>query len=282
MSVRQEIEIHPTAMISSDAVIGPGVRIGPYAVIGVRVEIGEETEIGPHAVIEGPTSIGKHNRIIGQAAIGTIPQDLKYRGEETFAEIGDNTIIREFVTINRGTEGGGGKTTIGDRNLLMTGVHVAHDCHVGTGAILANSATLAGHVEIADYSTVGAFSGVHQFCRVGTHAFVGGYSVLTRDALPFVKTVGYRNQAAIYGINGLGLKRRDFSPADIKTLKQAYRWLFQKGLKINEAVEKIKEGALESNEVKTLIRFIETAEKGFVKNSGEGGGEDSKIGSNRG
>ena len=282
MSVRQEIEINPTAMISSDAVIGAGVQVGPYAVIAARVEVGEGTEIGPHVVIEGPTSIGKHNRIIGQAAIGTIPQDLKYRGEESFLSIGDGNTIREFVTINRGTEGGGGKTTIGDQNLLMTGVHVAHDCHVGTGAILANSATLAGHAEIADYATVGAFSGVHQFCRVGTHAFVGGYSVLTRDALPFVKTVGYRNQAAIYGINSLGLKRRDFSPADIKTLKKAYRWLFQKGLKINEAVEKIKEEALESNEVKTLIRFIETAERGFVRNSGESGGEDSEVGSNRG
>ena len=133
MSVRQEIEIHPTAMISSDAVIGAGVQVGPYAVIAARVEVGEGTEIGPHVVIEGPTSIGKHNRIIGQAAIGTIPQDLKYRGEESFLSIGDGNTIREFVTINRGTEGGGGKTTIGDQNLLMTGVHVAHDCHVGTG-----------------------------------------------------------------------------------------------------------------------------------------------------
>ena len=168
MSVRQEIEIHPTAMISSDAVIGPGVRIGPYAVIGARVEIGEETEIGPHAVIEGPTSIGKHNRIIGQAAIGTIPQDLKYRGEESFLFIGDGNTIREFVTINRGTEGGGGKTTIGDQNLLMTGVHVAHDCHVGTGAILANSATLAGHVEIADYSNSTSNWSVRSFRPMAT------------------------------------------------------------------------------------------------------------------
>lgn len=281
MSDKQIVEIHPTAMISSDAVIGEGVRIGPYTVIGSQVKIGEGTEIGPHTVIEGPTCIGKDNSIIGQAAIGTAPQDLKYQGEESFLSIGDGNIIREFVTINRGTEGGGRKTTIGNHNALMTGVHIAHDCHVGMGTILTNSATLAGHVEVEDYAIVGAFSGVHQFCRVGTHAFIGGYSVLTRDALPFIKTVGYRNRAAIYGINSLGLKRKEFSSESIKNLKRAYQWLFQKGLKVSDAVDKIEEEANLSNEVRTLLRFIETAERGFVRDIGEGGGGYSEVRSDR-
>ena len=258
-------EIHKTAIVSQGAEIGRGVRIGPYAVIGDDVAIGEDTIIGPHSVIEGPTSIGSKNRILGQSAIGTIPQDLKYQAEETFLSIGDENVIREFVTINRGTAGGGGRTIIGNRNLLMTGVHIAHDCSVGQGAILANSATLGGHVEVGDDSTVGAFTGVHQFCRVGCHAFVGGYSVLTRDALPFVKTVGDRGQAKIYGINSVGLRRKGFSSQRVETLKKAYRWLFQKGLTVKVAIGKIREKKLEAEDVVRLIHFIETTERGFVR-----------------
>jgi UDP-N-acetylglucosamine acyltransferase len=265
MGEEQGRAIHETAIVSPGAEISGGVRIGPYAVIGDRVTIGEGTLVGPHTVIDGPTVIGKGNQIIGQSAIGTIPQDLKYQDEETFLSIGDLNIIREFVTINRGTEGGGGKTTVGDMNLLMTGVHIAHDCHVGQRTILANAATLAGHVDVEDDSTVGAFSGVHQECRVGVHAFVGGYSVLTRDALPFVQTVGHRNQAKIYGINSLGLRRKKFSAKRIKALKEAYRWLFQKGLKLQEAIEAIRSEDLETEDVSVLIQFVETSKRGFVR-----------------
>ena len=282
MSKLQSSEIHPTAVISADARIAEGVCIGPYSVVGEEVQIGEGTVIGPHTVIEGPTVIGENNHILGQSSIGTIPQDLKYRGERSFLYIGDQNIIREFVTVNRGTEGGGGKTTILNGNLLMTGVHIAHDCSVGVGTILANSATLAGHVEISDYCTIGAFSGVHQFCRVGTHAFVGGYSVLTRDALPFVRTVGYRNQSKIYGINRLGLKRKGFSSQRIEVLRQSYRWLFNKGLVIEEAIDRIREAGLENEDSSLLIHFIETAERGFVREAGASGGEDPKAGTDCG
>ena len=265
MGEERSPEIHKSAVVSGRAQVAQGVRIGPYAVIGDDVTIGEGTVVGPLTVIEGPTIIGKGNRIIGQSAIGTIPQDLKFQGEETFLSIGDENIIREFVTINRGTAGGGGKTTIGNGNLLMTGVHIAHDCHVGKRTVLANSATLAGHVEIEDDSTVGAFSGVHQDCRVGVYAFVGGYSVLTSDALPFVKTVGYRNQARIYGINSMGLERKNFSSQRIGALKKAYRWLFHKGLKLRQAIDQIRKEELEREDVSVLLEFIESSRKGFVR-----------------
>ncbi|MBI4445654.1 MAG: acyl-ACP--UDP-N-acetylglucosamine O-acyltransferase [Acidobacteria bacterium] len=259
------MEIHDTAIVSPRAELAPGVKIGPYCVIGEEVYIGENSFIGPHTVIRGLARIGKRNRVLGQSAIGTDPQDLKFRGERSCLEIGDENIIREFVTINRGTAGGGGRTVIGSGNLMMTGVHIAHDCIIGDDVILANAATLAGHVLVGSHSTIGAFSGVHQFCRVGDYAFVGGYSVITRDALPFVKTVGTRNEARIYGINSIGLERKGFSPERIVILKKAYRWLFQKGLKVADAVLEIREEGLASEEVQFLIRFIEEASRGFVR-----------------
>lgn len=257
--------IHPTAIVSPQAEIAAGVTIGPYSIVEKDVVIGSGTVVGPHTVIKGPTVIGSRNRFIGQASVGTDPQDLKYKGEESFLSIGDDNVIREFVTLNRGTSGGGGKTSVGNGNLLMAGVHIAHDCHVGSRTILANAATLAGHVEIGNDSTVGAFTGVHQFCRVGVHAFIGGYSVLTRDALPFVKTVGDRNEAKIYGINALGLERKGLSAESIEDLRKAYRRLFQKGLKIREALQGVREMGLRSPEVEELLRFIETSERGFVR-----------------
>ncbi len=258
------VEIHETAIVSARSEIGEGVSVGPYAVIGENVKVGEGSLIGPHTVIEGPTTIGKRNHFYGQAAIGTSPQDLKYQGQETFLVIGNDNIIREFVTINRATASGG-KTTIGDHNLLMTGVHVAHDCCVGQSTILANAATLAGHVDIGDYATVGAFTGVHQFCRVGVYAFIGGYSVLTRDALPFVKTVGDRSQAKTYGINSMGLRRRGFSLQRIQALRTAYRHLFQKGLRIKEGTVRIRKEGPKSEDVRQLIEFIESSTRGFVR-----------------
>ncbi|MFQ5739111.1 MAG: acyl-ACP--UDP-N-acetylglucosamine O-acyltransferase [Acidobacteriota bacterium] len=262
-------EIHPTAQVSPQAELGDRVQIGPFSVIGDEVSIGEETWVGPHTVIEGPTRIGKRNRIYGHSSLGTDPQDLKFQGERTTLLIGDDNKIREFVTLNRGTRGGIGRTVIGSRNLLMTAVHVAHDCEVHNDVILANSATLAGHIVIGDFATVGAFTGVHQFCRVGVHAFIGGYSVLTRDALPFIKTVGVRREARIYGINTLGLKRREFSAARIAALKSAYRVFFMKGFKVGEAIRRIRAQGLLSEDVETLVAFIETARRGFVRSLSE-------------
>ncbi len=239
--------------------------VGPYSIIGDRVIIGENTRIGPHLLIEGPTRIGRNNHFTGHSSIGTPPQDLKYHGEPTELEIGDNNVVREFVTINRGTVGGGGRTTVGSHNLLMTGVHIAHDCHIGSHVIMANAATLAGHVDIGEHSTVGAFVGVHQFCRVGVHAFVGGYSVLTRDALPFIKTVGDRNDAKTYDVNSMGLERKGFSAERIDALKKAYRTLFRKGLRLQDAIERIRREGPLTDDVQTLLQFAESSERGFVR-----------------
>jgi UDP-N-acetylglucosamine acyltransferase len=202
-------DIHPTAIVHPNAQVGAGTVIGPYATIGERVRIGRDCRIGASCVIDGVTQIGDGNQIFPMTSIGLVPQDLKFGGEPTRVVIGDRNVIREFVTIHRGTAGGGGLTSIGNHNLLMAYTHIAHDCHIGNETIFGNAATLAGHVEVEDYANVGAFSGVHQFCRVGKYAFIGGYSVVTKDALPFAKTVA--NRARIYGITTIGLTRRGFS-----------------------------------------------------------------------
>ncbi|HSR53001.1 MAG TPA: acyl-ACP--UDP-N-acetylglucosamine O-acyltransferase [Acidobacteriota bacterium] len=257
-------KIHPTAQVSSRAKLAEDVEIGPFCIIGAEVEIREGTQVGPHTVIEGPSTLGARNLIYGQSSIGTDPQDLKYKGEASVLRLGDDNRIREFVTINRGTEVAGNETIVGSGNLLMTGVHIAHDCRVGNHNILANSATLAGHVEVADGATVGAFSGVHQFCRVGDRAFIGGYSVITRDALPFVKTVGERGEAKTYGINTIGLERIGLGSKRIKALKKAYRLLFKKDLKLSQALEELRDSS-PSEEVVVLLNFIDSSERGFVR-----------------
>ncbi|UCF39459.1 MAG: acyl-ACP--UDP-N-acetylglucosamine O-acyltransferase [Acidobacteriota bacterium] len=257
--------VHPTAIISPEARLADDVRVGAYSIIGDRVEIGAGTVIGPQCRIEGPTVIGQGNQIYGQASVGTDPQDLKFAGEDTFLFIGDRNKIREFVTINRGTVGGGARTTLGSDNLLMTQVHIAHDCHVGDRVILANAATLAGHVEVASDSTVGAFCGVHQFCRVGVHAFIGGYSVVTRDVVPFLKTVGIRNDAKTYGVNSIGLERKGFSKEEVEALNKAYRTIFRKGLRLTEAISQVREGGVTTDGVRVLIEFLESSERGFIR-----------------
>ena len=216
-------EIHPSAIVHPRAKIGAGTVIGPYVTIGEHVRIGRHCRIGASCVIDGVTEIGDNNEIFPMASIGLVPQDLKFGGEPTRVVIGDRNVIREFVTIHRGTAGGGGVTSIGNHNLLMAYTHIAHDCPIGHDTIFGNGATLAGHVLVEDYANIGAFSGVHQFCRVGKYAFIGGYSVVTKDALPFVKTVG--NRARIYGINTIGLIRRGFSQDTIAKLRRAYRIL---------------------------------------------------------
>lgn len=254
---------HPTAVISEGAELASDVRVGPYAIVGQRVRLEAGCEVGAHAVLAGPATVGPACRIFPFASLGTDPQDLKYRGEETRLEIGPGNVFREFVTVNRGTAGGGGITRIGASNFFMAYAHVAHDCMVGDGTIFANAATLAGHVVVEDGATVGAFSGVHQFCRVGRHAFIGGYTVVTQDAMPFVKTVG--NRAETYGINTVGLERKGFSSESIAALKKAYRLLCQSNLNTGQALERIEAELSEVEECRYLVSFIRSSARGIVK-----------------
>ena len=256
--------INPSARVDPDAVIGEGTSIDAFAVVGPHVRIGRNCKIGAAAVIDGHTSIGDGTEVFPYASIGMAPQDLKYKGEPTRLEIGAGNIFREFVTIHRGTEGGGGVTTIGDRNLFMNYVHVAHDCHVGSNTIFGPHATLGGHVLIADFVNVSAGSAVHQFCRVGAYAFIGGYSVITKDALPYGRTVGSR-PARVFGLNLIGLKRRGFSDDTLRKLRGAYRYLTQSKLNTSQAVVKIaSEPSLRCPEVDNLVDFIRTAPRGVI------------------
>ena len=254
---------HPTAIIDRSATLAPDVVLGPYAVIGAGVVLGPGCRVGAHAVLEGPTTVGERCAISPHASLGSPPQDLKYRGETTTLSIGSDNTFREFVTINRGTVGGGGTTRIGKGNLFMAYAHVAHDCLVGDGTIFANAATLAGHVTVEDGATVGAFSGVHQYCTVGRHAFVGGYTVVTQDALPYVKVVG--NRAKAFGINTIGLERKGIPEDAIAALKRAYRILFQSGLNTSQATARIEQELSDHEECRYLLEFIRRSERGIVK-----------------
>jgi UDP-N-acetylglucosamine acyltransferase len=267
--------IDPAAKVSPTAVVGAGTIVGAFAVIGPHVRIGRNCKIGASAVIEGHTTIGDGNEIFPYASIGLAPQDLKYKGEPTRLEIGAGNIFREFVTIHRGTEGGGGVTTIGDRNLFMNYVHVAHDCHVGNQTIFGPHATLGGHVAIADFVNVSAGSAVHQFCRVGAYAFIGGYSVITKDALPYGRTVGSR-PARVFGLNLIGLKRRGLADDTLKKLRSAYRYLTQSKLNTSQALSRIEQdGSLKCPEVDNLVDFIRTASRGVILRRGGKKSEDA-------
>jgi UDP-N-acetylglucosamine acyltransferase len=257
------LRIHPTAQIDPGASVAPDAVIGPFCVVGEGVRIGPGTVLHAHVVVGGPTTIGEGNRLFPFACVGMEPQDLKFQGEKTTLEIGDRNTLREGVTVHRGTTGGGGATRIGSDNLLMAGTHVAHDCRVGNSVIFANAATLAGHVTVEDGATIGAFSGVHQFCRVGRQAYIGGYSVLTQDAAPYVLTVG--NRAKAYGINVVGLERRGVAAETIQALKQAYRLLFRAHLSQEEALARVRTemGAIE--EVRVLADFIAGSERGVIR-----------------
>jgi UDP-N-acetylglucosamine acyltransferase len=256
--------IDADARVHPDAVIGEGTTVGPFAVVGPHVRIGRNCRIGATSMIDGHTSIGDGTEVFPYASIGLAPQDLKYKGEETRLEVGARNIFREFVTIHRGTAGGGGLTRIGDGNLFMNYVHVAHDCHVGNQTIFGPHATLGGHVAIADFVNVSAGSAVHQFCRVGAYAFIGGYSVITKDALPYGRTVGSR-PARVFGLNLIGLKRRGFNDETLKKLRTAYRYLTQSKLNTTQAVRRIEnDAALKCPEVDNLVHFIRTAERGVI------------------
>jgi len=255
--------IHPTAIIHSRATIGAGVSIGPYAVIGEDVAVGEGTWIGPHAVIEKWTDIGRENRIFQFASVGAVPQDLKFKGEKTILRLGDRNIVREFATLHRGTEGGGGETAIGSENLFMAYSHVAHDCVIGNQVILANGATLGGHVRIDDFAILGGLSAVHQFTRIGRNAMVSGGSMVAQDIPPFVIAQGDR--ARTVGINVIGLERRGFSAEVIQTLKKAYKLMFRTGLRTEEALQRIMLELPDGAELKTFVEFIRDSERGIAR-----------------
>jgi UDP-N-acetylglucosamine acyltransferase len=257
------VRTHPTAVVHPAAKLGEGCRVGPFSVVGEGVRLGPNCELVSHCVIQGDTEIGEACRFFPFCSIGMEPQDLKFKGEPTRVVIGSRNTFREFATVHAGTSGGGGVTRIGDRNFFMASAHVAHDCQVGNDTIFANGATLAGHVTVEDFSVIGAFSGVHQFCRVGAHAYIGGYSVITQDALPYVLTVG--NRARAYGVNLIGLKRRAFSQEAMDGLRRAYRLLFHSKLTTTGALKRIDKELGEIPEVSYLASFIRSSERGIVK-----------------
>lgn len=273
------MKIHPSAVVDPSAELADGVAVGANAVIGARVVIGEGTEIGAGAHVHGPTRIGRYNRIFPMAAIGFEPQDLKFGGEDVFLEVGDRNQFREFCTIHRGTGKGGGVTRIGSDNLFMVYSHVAHDCQVGSRTIFVNNATLAGHVDVEDDATIGAFSSVHQFCRVGCHAYIGGYSVITMDALPYLKTVGQK--PLCYGVNSIGLKRKGFADEAVERLSKAVRLFLRSGLNVGDALVELKRAHGGDPNVDHLIAFVEGSKRGVIKGlpgkkrsaRGGGGGE---------
>jgi UDP-N-acetylglucosamine acyltransferase len=268
------IEVAPSALVHPSAQLGPGCIVGPGAQIGAHVVVGARCRIGASAILDGHTILGDDNVVFPFASIGLPPQDLKYAGEPTRLEIGEGNTFREFVTIHRGTAGGGGLTRIGHRNLFMAYAHVAHDCHVGDGTIFGNAATLGGHVEVGDCATISAYSGVHQFCRIGSHAFIGGYSVVTKDALPFARSVG--NRASVYGLNSIGLKRRGFSPDRIAQLRRAFRYLLQSRLNRTQALTRIADDpTLTSDDVAYLVTFIRTATRGVTLRRGRSRAADA-------
>ena len=255
--------IHQTAIVSDQAEIGADCYVGAFCVVGNEVKLGEKVRLDSHVVVGGKTSIGDETHVYPFVSIGLAPQDLKYAGEPTTVEIGQRNHIREFVTVHRGTQGGGGLTKIGDDNLLMAQAHVAHDCQIGNEVIMANAATLAGHVEIADRANIGAYSGIHQFCRIGREAFIGGYSVIVKDALPFAVSQG--NHAKCYGLNRVGMRRRGYAKETIEKLHHAYHLLLNAKLNTTQAVERIKEEIADCAEVDLLVNFIESSKRGVVK-----------------
>ncbi len=258
------MKVHPTAIIHPQARVAASVTVGPYSVIGEGVELGDDCEVMSHVLIEGPATLGKRNRIFPYAAVGFPCQDLKYRGEPTRLEIGDDNIFREFITLHRGTVEGGGVTRIGSHNFLMAYVHIAHDCKLGDHIIMANGASLAGHVDIGDHATVGAFCGIHQNCRIGAYSFLGSYSVVNKDILPYAKTTADR-PLGVYGANRLGLERRGLSKQDVDEIDQALRLLTRSKLNTTQALEAIDAKGFQSPHVRALVEFVRTSERGVAK-----------------
>ncbi len=255
--------IHPSAEIDPQARLADGVSVGPWTVIGPGVEIGEDTWIGPHVVIRGPTRIGRKNRIFQFNSIGDVPQDKKFSGENSRLEIGDGNVIREFCTFNRGTEGGGGVTSIGNDNWIMAYVHVAHDCQIGNHNTLANGTTLAGHVSVGNFATFGAFTVVHQFCAIGAYSFSAMGTVVLKDVPPFVTISG--NSARPHGLNTEGLKRRGFDTDTLRALRRAYKVIYKQGLTVDQALSALEEPAQKHAEVAALRDFVAGSTRGVVR-----------------
>lgn len=256
-------KIHPTAIIHPNASIGSSVEIGAYSIIGENVKISSNVKIHPHVVIDGWTTIGKGCSIYQFASIGAPPQDLKFGGEKSEVVIGESNTIREFVTINRATLHGGGKTIIGNNNFLMAYVHIAHDCKIGSHIVLANAATLAGHIEVFDHAIIGGLVALHQFARIGSYSIIGGASAVTHDIPPYVMAVG--NRAKLYGLNKIGLRRHGFSREEITNLKKAYDIIFRKGMGLKDALEKVGKEIKDSVHIKNLIEFITNSKRGITR-----------------
>jgi UDP-N-acetylglucosamine acyltransferase len=256
--------IHPTAIVDPKSKIHASCVVGPYCVIGADVELGDGCRLDSHVVIDGPTTVGARNHFYPFTSIGLAPQDITYAGEATRLEIGEHNEIREFVTISRGTVKGGGCTRVGSHNLIMAYTHIAHDCEIGSHIIMANAATLGGHVTVGDWATVGALCPVHHFVRIGTHAFIGGGTTITRDVLPFSKTSAERGTHA-YGLNAIGLERRGFTKERIRKIHHAYKVLLASKLNTSQAIEKLKAEANGGEDVEMLIAFIEASERGVIK-----------------
>jgi UDP-N-acetylglucosamine acyltransferase len=265
---RAAVSIHPSAVVAARAELDTGVEVGPYAVIGPHVRIGRDTWVGPHAVIEGHTTIGRENRIFQFASVGAIPQDKKYRGEESVLIIGDRNVIREFATLHPGTAGGGAVTRVGDGNLFMAYSHVAHDCLVGNSVVMANCATLGGHVVVEDHVGIGGLVGIHQFVRVGESAYLGGGSMVSQDVPPYCLVNG--NRAHLLGLNVVGLRRRGFSAEQLAAIKRAYRVLFSEGLPLKDALGRLQDESAASPEVAHLVEFIAASQRGICRPRGEG------------
>lgn len=258
------MKIHPSAVVDPGAKIPESCMIGPFCYVGTEVELGEHCELISHVVLQGPTRIGARNRIFPFASIGLGPQDLSYKGEPTRLEVGDDNQVREFVTIHRGTVKGGGVTSIGSHTLIMAYAHIAHDCHIGDWVIMANAATLAGHVTVEDYAMVGALCPVHQFVRIGKYSYIGGGTTITQDVLPFSKTSAVRDVHA-YGANSVGLQRRGFSPERVHKIQRAFRMLLASKLNTSQAIERLRSDGDLGDDVEGLIRFIKESERGVLK-----------------
>lgn len=265
---RNETFIHSAATVHPKAQLDDGVWIGPYCFIGEKVTIHRATKVDAHVFINGLTEIGQGCHFSPFSSIGTEPQDISYKGEETLVKIGERNVFREFITVHRGTVKGGGKTVIGSNNYFMAYSHIAHDCHVGDETVFMNGTTLGGHITVDDYVMISAFSGVHQFCRIGKHAFIGGYSVITQDVLPFCRIAGSR-PARFFGLNVVGLRRRGFSKERLKELKEMFKIIFHSDLNTTQAIDSIKEKFPSGEDRDEIIRFIQSSERGIVKKVAE-------------
>jgi len=269
------VQIHPTAIIHPKAELDEEVVVGPYAVIGEHVKIGRSTHVGSHVNLEGWTEIGPRCQIYPFASIGGPPQHLQYKDEPTRVVIGAQNILREYVTVNRGTVFGGGHTTIGDHNFLMAYVHIAHDCLVGNNVIMANAATLGGHISIGHHAVISGLVGIHQYVRVGDYAMIGGCSKVTRDVPPFLRASGNRN--ALYGLNSIGLRRAGFSQQRIRILKKAYQLLFRKGQRLAENTKLARHEFQDSSDVLLLLTFLESSTRGTCRPARKGTNEDEEF-----